>query len=776
MKKKIIIGISAAGIVIAAIIVGIVIGNLSKKKNNDDINVTCKAEITKDGDITCYEWLKKLCEKTAIDADDYRKAAKEYGYITDNDEFNNDDIASGEFIALSAMRAMGENKMQIYLGTDEDITDRTNRELALDKELISEDSLNKGFSDEEAEKVLDKFDDLYYGEFWPNNIENIIYNDNVKQLKYFDIKDYKEDENTIQLDTDAVKDLKKGDTLVFDYNGMKVSKKIKEVGVNGIFSLESPVMEDVFDTLTISDSTSLTLDDIINYYGLNNVDTSSRKNTTVMTANVSGNIKSNGFKIGVSKNNDNELEVELEDNNTGASYKLPVKHKLKNNCDNFSVQWDVKNIGVGAQVKYNLKDGLKYASVGVDIDSEISSSIEGELSEGILLCQTPKPIGNAAVSVNVALYIVPDVDGKLTLKVEVPFHSGISYEKGKGTKTTMGLKSSMQTSIEAEGSMGLYFRTAPMLVTMKTIPLVDAELDMGAVAKGTRTGRNNGQICSDVSIQFPIFKISTGSDDVKFNNKKSLFSEIGISIEKSFDKFAKTASTHYEQLPDGTKQFVKECTYSEQTESEKAKDGETATEAEVPTQGQSGQETNVKKSDSLNTYKTRLAEYYPEQTTFYFDYPDNWTMTTEKLNSSSEYIVLENENGVRLFFDARPNKAPNSANGGGKQYVSASVTKIAKSQYNPDENFWIVKIKDKELTDGLSGQTITYDDGPEMYAIMPEEKAAKNSISYVGTGIEMWCMFDCPNAAGFMTQANAKLTDKDREEIIAILQSFRDTP
>ncbi len=776
MKKKIIIGISAAGIVIAAIIVGIVIGNLSKKKNNDDINVTCKAEITKDGDITCYEWLKKLCEKTAIDADDYRKAAKEYGYITDNDEFNNDDIASGEFIALSAMRAMGENKMQIYLGTDEDITDRTNRELALDKELISEDSLNKGFSDEEAEKVLDKFDDLYYGEFWPNNIENIIYNDNVKQLKYFDIKDYKEDENTIQLDTDAVKDLKKGDTLVFDYNGMKVSKKIKEVGVNGIFSLENPVMEDVFDTLTISDSTSLTLDDIINYYGLNNVDTSSRKNTTVMTANVSGNIKSNGFKIGVSKNNDNELEVELEDNNTGASYKLPVKHKLKNNCDNFSVQWDVKNIGVGAQVKYNLKDGLKYASVGVDIDSEISSSIEGELSEGILLCQTPKPIGNAAVSVNVALYIVPDVDGKLTLKVEVPFHSGISYEKGKGTKTTMGLKSSMQTSIEAEGSMGLYFRTAPMLVTMKTIPLVDAELDMGAVAKGTRTGRNNGQICSDVSIQFPIFKISTGSDDVKFNNKKSLLSEIGISIEKSFDKFAKTASTHYEQLPDGTKQFVKECTYSEQTESEKAKDGETATEAEVPTQGQSGQETNVKKSDSLNTYKTRLAEYYPEQTTFYFDYPDNWTMTTEKLNSSSEYIVLENENGVRLFFDARPNKAPNSANGGGKQYVSASVTKIAKSQYNPDENFWIVKIKDKELTDGLSGQTITYDDGPEMYAIMPEEKAAKNSISYVGTGIQMWCMFDCPNAAGFMTQANAKLTDKDREEIIAILQSFRDTP
>ena len=126
MKKKLIIGISAAAILIAAIITGVVLSKSPEKKNSDDINVTCKAEVTKDGDITCYEWLKKLCGKTSVEADDYRKAASDYGYITDNDEFNNDDIASGEFIALSAMRAMGESKMQIYLGTDDDISDKTN--------------------------------------------------------------------------------------------------------------------------------------------------------------------------------------------------------------------------------------------------------------------------------------------------------------------------------------------------------------------------------------------------------------------------------------------------------------------------------------------------------------------------------------------------------------------------------------------------------------------------------------------------------------------------
>ena len=150
MKKKIIIGVSAAVIVIAAIAAGVITGVSSKKKSSNDINVSCKAVVTKNDDITCYDWLKKLCNKTGIEAEDYRKAAKENGYITDSDEFSNDDIASGGFMALTSMRAMGEGKMQIYLGTDDEISDNTNIELAIDKDLIAEDSLDKGFSDEEA--------------------------------------------------------------------------------------------------------------------------------------------------------------------------------------------------------------------------------------------------------------------------------------------------------------------------------------------------------------------------------------------------------------------------------------------------------------------------------------------------------------------------------------------------------------------------------------------------------------------------------------------------
>ena len=91
----------------------------------------------------------------------------------------------------------------------------------------------------------------------------------------------------------------------------------------------------------------------------------------------------------------------------------------------------------------------------------------------------------------------------------------------------MGQKSS-QIAVEAEGEMGLFFRTAPMVVAARTIPLIDIELDMGAEADGKITRRTNGQICSDISINSPVFKVSAGNEDVKFNNKKSLLSKMGM--------------------------------------------------------------------------------------------------------------------------------------------------------------------------------------------------------------------------------------------------------
>lgn len=780
MKKKIIIGVSVAVIVIVAIVTGIVTGASSKKKSSNDINVSCNAAVTKNEDITCYDWLKKLCNKTGVEAEDYRKAAKEYGYITDSDEFSNDDIASGGFMALTSMRAMGEGKMQIYLGTDDAISDNTNIELAINNNLITEDSLDRGFSDQEADGILDKFDDLYYGEFWPEDIENVSYKENVSQLQFFDIKDYKEDENIIYIDESAAKNLKKGDTFVFDYMGEKIAKKIVENMGNGTFSLEDPEIDEVFNTLIVSDSASIGIDDIISYYGLDNVKVSAGKPVTMLTADVSGNIHSKGFAIEAAVNDDNELEVTLTDNDTEAEYELPIKQKLNKKCENFSIKWDVNNINVGAQVKYTLKSGLKYASVGVDIDSEISGEIgvEGDFSDGILLCQTPALIGSNLVAVNVALYIVPAVDGSVNLKVEVPYYAGVSYEKGKGVNGTMGLRSSMQTSIEAEGTMGLYFRTAPMLVTMKSIPLLDAELDIGAEAEATRTGRPNGQICSDVNVKCPVFIIGVGDESVKYKNKKSLLCTMDISKSCEFTLFARSKSLHYERLADGTKQFVNECTYNEQPEDDKPKESGASTEVptqeqptqEQPTQEQVTQGTDLKESGPLHTYKTRMAEYFPEQTTFYFDYPDNWTVVSERTNANTEVVIIQNDNGVQIEYIARDDKFGTEIMG--NIMVEAKNDVVSKPRYNSGGELVIVKTKDYKEYSRTSLDVREYDDGAERYALMP----ASTSYSICHTGIYLGCYFETPKETMFFSIPSKKLTDKDREEIIAILESFRDTP
>ena len=166
-----------------------------------------------------------------------------------------------------------------------------------------------------------------------------------------------------------------------------------------------------------------------------------------------------------------------------------------------------------------------------------------------------------------------------------------------------------------------------------------------------------------------------------------------ISKSCEFTSFARSKSLHYERLADGTKQFVKECTYNEQPEDDKPKGSEASAEAptqEQPTQEQVTQGTDVKESWPLHTYKTRMAEYFPEQTTFYFDYPDNWTVITERVGNDGEYIVLQNENGAKVCYDARPYIVDKSMYNFGQQYTSAAMSRIAKSRYNPGNDFWII--------------------------------------------------------------------------------------
>ena len=71
-----------------------------------------------------------------------------------------------------------------------------------------------------------------------------------------------------------------------------------------------------------------------------------------------------------------------------------------------------------------------------------------------------------------------------------------------------------------------------------------------------------------------------------------------------------------------------------------------------------------------------MAEYFPEQTTFYFDYPDNWTVIMERVGNDGESVILQNENGVKVCYDALPYIVYKYMYDFGSQYTSANGEQI----------------------------------------------------------------------------------------------------
>ena len=123
---------------------------------------------------------------------------------------------------------------------------------------------------------------------------------------------------------------------------------------------------------------------------------------------------------------------------------------------------------------------------------------------------------------------------------------------------------------------------------------------------------------------------------------------------------------------------------------DKPKESEAGTQA--PTQEQTTQGTDAKESGSLHTYKTRMAEYFPEQTTFYFDYPDNWTVVSESVNEDTERVTIQNDNGVQIQYIARDDKFGTDFIG--NIIVEAKNDVVSKPRYNSGGELVIVKTKD----------------------------------------------------------------------------------
>ena len=817
-NKKIVIlvcTIVAILVVVGAVLVGV------KGNFRDDSNY-----------ISRQEWIGMLGEHTGAsdfkeaspyfeDIDEsneyfsYIQSSVEWEYIEATTKFNGEKNATGEFVAITAMKSIGAPKIQLYLGTDDELEDKDYLNLALDLSLIEKDKLKKGLTNEEAIEIIEKLDSLYYGEFWPRDLEQVDYQDNVKEISS---------------------------------------------------------------------------EDVVNYYGADNLTVANAYDDTMPAAvmvshTIGGEVTTKGFKIEATENN-KKLEIYVTDNDTGIRYKLPISPKISDDFENFSADIDVNKIFIGSQIDYSAFSGVKYADVAIDIETNIEAGLaaEDEISDRIILFETPTPLGTGVVGVDIQIYLVTTISGEVYLEADIPFQADVYYEAGKGGRKVQHELSIENPEVKASAEMKKKIEFAPILVVGEFAPIIDAEVGAGILNKVEVEVHDNKQICTDAGIEFPVIDISVGQSDVLYYGKRTAVATLGWSAswDNIFEgkSFYKTYSIHFEILPNGKKQFVDECTYGKEPEDtllnfdfsdyagtyratdwtndgygggQKLDDLHLSDEgiitgggsyfspepypAKKPLSVELAEDGSYKcvvnkeeqysgdifyiypegvcedrfkddeklvkgvyiryvhldggvsdkvfykvdESESLagmNTYTTRDTSM-PE---FAIDYPNNWSIKSEEVQSNYEWDVLQNARGVEISYYSSDSGFGSQYYGGNKVMDYVHITKVCDADFTPVDfngqsysslgKYVVAKLKVYAYEDGMSEDGEVQYDGSTYYAVIPESYLGDDG--FCGTGYWAICASEYVKPMVVLAESpDGTFTADEESEVIQILKSFR---
>ena len=545
------------------------------------------------GKVSRQEWIKTLGEHSGategsdeedyfsdVDAESeyypYVQAAADWDFIdTDEEEFKGEENATGEFIAVTALKSIGEPKIQRYLGTEKALKKKDYVKLALDLKLVDKEQLKRGLSEDEVQDVIKKLDEHYYDTFWPKDLDEVEYQDNVRQLEEGTVTAFDEEMGILR----TTEKLKEGDVITFRKDGFVVIRKVSSILEDGSYELGIPEMEEVFKTLKQSGVSELTFQDIVNYYGEENLVTAqaetSETNAAMMSAGAWNTWESEGGKIEVEEDK-GKLKIFITQNSTGKKWKLPISPKISKDYEELSASLEFKNIFVASQIEYSWRDGVKYADVALDADLDVKNKIaKAESGDGdterIILLETPAPIGAGVVGVDVQIYLVVTLSGEMYLEAEIPAEVSVTYMKGKGIRNLHGKFEPESLKAEANAELKQNLVTAPILVVGKFTAIIDADISVGVKTTATVTPHVSGQICSDILLAFPTVQISCGDEKTLFYGHPSLAAKHGLTFEWDIideENAPKKMQLHFEVLPDGKKQFVTKCTYAEEAGSE----------------------------------------------------------------------------------------------------------------------------------------------------------------------------------------------------------------
>lgn len=542
MKKHIKIMIAVAFVCLVAVVGSII---FFKTKNND-------AYITK------KQWMEKL------DSMEYFQSSY---YVEDE----GDEIATGEFIALTSMEMIGETRLNIYMrniGKSEyDDKDTLFVDASDAFDFIKKDSLDKKISGDEIETLFSDFEIIYNEDSWVDDFVEITYSDSLIAIG---------DENIVSCDDSLsilkvsdVSEYKAGDVIGFtDPNThYPTVRKIESISEDGTLAISEDVdISDVIVDATCSDIEEISLDNML----LSGYEEIPSNNATAETMSLRDGISSKGFKVHIACE-DGDTTVEIEDKDSGKTYKSPVMSSQNDDSD-YDVTIDVSGMYTKACWEYKWKEGFTYAEVNlidtVSVNSQIGSI--DIVDKKIKIFDSAIPIADGVLWVEFEFYIVFDAEGNVSLEMTVPMNVQGVWSKDGGLKTTKQASGEATADLTGDINGNIMLRSEAVLSLFYLIDLIDAEVDVGANVKAEETIRSTGMICADVSIYCPIVKVSVCGDQ---NEKKKTYrSLIGTIMDNSIsydiideDNAPQYRMFHYE-LINGVGKEVDECTYGKDEE------------------------------------------------------------------------------------------------------------------------------------------------------------------------------------------------------------------
>ena len=748
-------------------------------------------ELEDENSITRYEWMQMLCEKAGLreyknnvpyfpdvnESNDYFpfvQSAVEWKVLPADSDFEGESIASGRFIALTAIKALGENKVKIYLESTNDIDDDDYLDLAMENDLIKKSDFQIGLSREKCEWILEKlFDELYFEKFWKDDFFESVYLDGVIELALKDVLQCNNDGSKIKIVKEIVPSVSIGTIIVFKNpnSGFKIAKRVLNIDTEGNLELADAELNQVIESLVVSEVEQVTFDDIVAYYGLNEDVEIENARSVISDWNVVNmgfhevKYEGEGFKLSLSteeKEGKNKLGIEITDNHSGISYSLPIDKEVALESDYF-VEINVDKIIVAAQIMENYLINVEYAEVAVDTHATFEGGVKGEGEEEILLFETMIPLADGIAGVKLELYLVISAEGNISLAAEMPMQACVQYDKGTGFRNLKPDISVRNPEIKLNCEVDTMLRFEPTAFLLGIFNIVDIEADIGAVAEAETILHPNSQKCLDISIGYPVVKISVCKDDDKKSIAKVFFGSMEWEIISS-ENASHQIGFHYENLPDGLEQFVDKCTYMESAD---------------------GNDKLINQADDIlnNTYSTKYNNANMEWTPIYsFDYPDNWSVvseTYERVNDicptldtfAQEVVVLANERGVTVSF-IRIDKNIFSLGGQGAIFVEYTALEVEDNTFFVDT----VVAKIQPANGGFTGTEIydSIDDDNMSYALIP--RWDDNLFAFGITGLyEMIDIgIDYDTAYNFFAESpDGRFTEKEEKEVIAILASFR---